>query len=116
MATLDSVRRSLPASSWLGVAIIGVAVFVVGVYTPALARFAYSGALQIGLAAVGGAIAVVGLSFWWDARADERAHPPQRPLRGHAREVAIAPSFEVYRPGPSARPPARPAEPPDDEP
>ena len=98
MATIESVRRSLPASSWLGVGVVGVVVFILGIYTPALAHFAYAGYLEIAVAVLGGAITVVGLTFWWDERSEEIAHPPRRPLQGRARELAIAPSLEVYRP------------------
>ena len=105
MATVESVRRSLSASSWLGVGVVGIVVFVLGIYTPALARFAYSADLQIGIAVAGGAVAVLGFSFWWDQRAEETAHPVRRPLTGRAREMSIAPSLEVYRPEPVERPP-----------
>ncbi len=104
MASLDAVRRSLPSSSWLGVGLLGIIVFVLGVYTPALARFAYAGLLQIALAVAGGAITVLGLSFWWDQRSEERERPVRPPLKGRARELSIAPSLEVYRPGPVERP------------
>ena len=105
MPSLESIRRSLSASSWLGVAVVGAAVFLLGVYTPALTRFPYTGELQIAIAAVGGAITVVGLSFWWDQREEEVRHPPRRPLTGRARELSIAPSFAVYRPPAVERPP-----------
>lgn len=107
MATIESVRRSMSATSWLGVGVVGLAVFLLGIYRPALARFPYSADLQIAVAILGGAITVVGLSFWWDSRAEEIKHPPQRPLKGRAKEIGIAPSFEVYRPEPVVRPPAR---------
>lgn len=115
MATLESFRRSLSASSWLGVALVGVAVFLLGIYTPALARFPDASDLQLAVAIVGGALAVLGLSFWWDSREEERTHPVRRPLTGRAREISIAPSFEVYRPGAVDRPPAPGEHDPDEE-
>ncbi|HYK93743.1 MAG TPA: hypothetical protein VEY07_06845 [Thermoplasmata archaeon] len=106
MASQESVRRALPATSWLGVGVVGIVIFLLGIYTPALARFAYSGYLQVTIAILGGATAVVGFTFWWDARGEEREHPPVRPLTGRAREMAIAPSLEVYRPDAVRRLPA----------
>ncbi len=108
MATLDSVRRSLSSSSWLGIAVVGAAVFFLGIYTPALKGFPYTFGLEIALAVAGGALTVLGLSFWWDQREEERRFPPRRLLTGRAREVAIAPSLEVYRPDTAGRPPRQP--------
>lgn len=106
---------SLDASVWLGVGVVGVLVFFLGIWKPALAKLPYSGDLQVVVAIAGGAIAYVGFSNWWDARAYEKLHPRRPPLRGRAREVAIAPSFEVYDPrSPTA--PSRPAPEVDEEP
>ncbi len=108
MASLDSVRRSLSSSSWLGVAVVGIAVFLLGIYTPALAGIPYAFEVEIALAITGGAVTVLGLSFWWDQREEERRAPPaRRPLTGRARELSIAPSLAVYRPDTVHRPPAR---------
>jgi hypothetical protein len=112
--------QPLDASAWLGVGIVGILVFFLGIWKPALAKFPYSGALQIVVAIAGGAIAYIGFSGWWDAREYEKLHPRSPPLRGRAREIAtIAPSFEVYNPRGTKRPPPRPpteARPDDDDP
>jgi len=114
MASVESVRRRFDSTTWLGVGIIGIALFLLGIYVPALARFPYHLALEVTLAVGGGIVSMVGFSFWWDQREDERLHPRVRALSGHARELAIAPSFEVYHPPPPAVRPQSP--PPDDDP
>ncbi|MCI4335905.1 MAG: alkaline shock response membrane anchor protein AmaP [Thermoplasmata archaeon] len=116
MPTLEELRRRLDATAWLGVGIVGALIFVLGVYQPALYRLPYAQYLQVVVAIFGGALAVLGLSFWWDQREDERQHPRVAPLKGRAREIAIAPSFEVYKPGPINRPPRDGESPPDPEP
>ena len=98
MAGKPRADDPLDASVWLGVGMVGIFVFVAGIWKPATAHLPYSAALQVVLAIAGGATAYLGLSRWWDARDYEKAHPKVRPLRGRAREVAIAPSFEVYDP------------------
>lgn len=106
MPTLDEVRARLDASAWLGVGIIGGLVFLVGVYQPAWRHVPYAQYLEVAVAIAGGATATMGLSFWWDRREEERAHPRPPPLPARAREVAaIGPSLEIYRPGPVERPP-----------
>lgn len=105
MPTLDEVRSRLDASAWLGVGIVGALVFLAGVYQPAWRHVPYAAYLEVVLAIAGGATATLGLSFWWDQREDERAHPKRPPLQGRARDIAaIAPSLEIYRPGPVERP------------
>ncbi|MCI4332012.1 MAG: hypothetical protein L3K19_09255 [Thermoplasmata archaeon] len=109
----------LDASVWLGVGVVGVLVFFLGIWKPALAKFPYSGDLQVVVAIAGGAIAYLGFSRWWDEREYEKLHPRTRPLRGHAREIAIAPSFEVYdarRPGAPPAGSSAPARTDDDSP
>lgn len=103
MVDTEEIRRRLDASSWLGVGVIGLAVFALGVYQPALGRLMHADALRLVVAVAGGVISVMGLTFWWDARAEELEHPRRPPLKGRARELAIAPSFEVYRPDAEGR-------------
>ncbi len=106
MDTSTLVLR-LEAGVWLAVGVVGVLVFLLGVYIPAFKGIPYAADLQIVVAAGGGALAVFGLSLYFDRRRYDRAHPASaRPLRGRARELAIAPSFEVYSP---AAPPVEPA-------
>jgi len=105
MPTVEEIRRRLDASAWLGVGIVGALVFLLGIYQPAWRHVPYAADVEVVLAIAGGATATLGLSFWWDQREDERAHPKRRPLKGRAGEmVAIAPSLEIYRPGPVERP------------
>jgi hypothetical protein len=104
MANPNDYARYLDSTGWLGIGIVGVLVFVLGIYRPALARLPQSGYLGIACAIVGGAVAVVGFSFASDRRKYERAHPRQSRPRAREREIAIAPSFEVYRPPAVPRP------------
>ncbi len=106
MDTSTLVLR-LDASVWLAVGVVGVLVFLLGIYIPAYAGIAYAGDVQLAVAAAGGALAVFGTSLYFDRRRYDRAHPTVRPLRGRARELQIAPSFEVYSPvAPEKRSPA----------
>ena len=113
MVDTEEIRRRLDASSWLGVGVIGLAVFALGVYQPALGRLGHADLLRLVVAIAGGVISVTGLTFWWDARAEERENPRRPPIKGRARELAIAPSFEVYRP--DVEGPRLPAPPSDDD-
>lgn len=115
MVDTEEIRRRLDASSWLGVGVIGLAVFALGVYQPALGRFPHADALRLVVAIAGGVISVAGLTFWWDSRAEEREHPRRRPLKGRARELSIAPSLEVYHPDTVGSVRALPPPPDDDD-
>ena len=89
----------LESGVWLAVGVVGALVFLLGVYIPAFHGIPYAGDVQVVVAAGGGALAVFGFSLYADRRRYDRAHPASnRPLRGRARELAIAPSFEVYSP------------------
>ena len=106
MDELEAIKPRLDSTAWLGVGVVGLALFLLGIYQPALAHVAYGSAIGIALAIAGGALAVLGFSYWYDQRETERkGHGRERPLRGRAKELAIAPSLEVYRPGTVARPP-----------
>lgn len=118
MVDLEGLRHRLDASAWLGVGIVGALVFLAGIYEPAYKGVHYAQYIQAGVAIAGGALAVLGLSFWWDQREEDIAHPRRPPLRGRAREIGIAPSLEVYRPGAAIERPALDGESrdPDDDP
>jgi len=106
MSGFEELRNRLDAGTWLAVGIVGIALFILGIYTPGLGRFPYSTVLEYAVAIAGGAVAVLGFSNWWDQRdAASHGRGPSRPLTGRAREMAIAPSLEVYRPPPVARRP-----------
>ena len=98
MDDLNELAEYLDASAWLGVGVVGILLFALGVYQPALASVAYSDYLRIAVAVGGGAVAVLGFSFWYDRREYERRHPRRPAVRPRAREIEIAPSLEVYDP------------------
>ena len=99
MESLSDLKGRADSTVWLAVGVVGAALFLLGIYTPALARFPDSLLLEVVFALAGGAVAVLGFSFFYDQREAERSgHGIARPLAGHARELSIAPSFEVYRP------------------
>lgn len=88
----------LDASVWLGVGVLGVLVFLVGIYIPAIAGIPYADLVRDGVAVAGGAVAVFGFSLFADRRTYDRTHPRRGVPRGRNRELAIAPSLEVYDP------------------
>jgi hypothetical protein len=98
MAASDPARKPKPSTDpdlWVAVGIVGVVVFLIGVYQPALARFPYPGALQVGVAVAGACLAVLGFTYAQRAR----AHRPRRALPPAADRVQrLGPSFEVYDP------------------
>ena len=59
------LARYLDASAWAGIGLIGVLLFVLGIYQPALSGLPYAAYLRIVVAIAGGAVAVMGLSFWY---------------------------------------------------
>ena len=118
---INDLAQYLDASAWTGVGIVGVLLFVFGVYRPALASVPGGAYLSIGFAVAGGALAVLGFSFAYDRSQYERAHPRRPKPSDRAREIEISPSFEVYHPGepvdtvalPPREEPPRLPEPPD---
>ena len=94
----NELAQYLDASAWFVVGVLGVLLFLLGVYQPALASLPGSGYVRIGVAIAGGALAVMGFSFGYDRREYERRHP-RRPAPGpRVRQIEIAPSLEVYDP------------------
>ncbi|MCI4364969.1 MAG: hypothetical protein L3K10_02760 [Thermoplasmata archaeon] len=78
---------AVPASTWLGVAVIGAAVFVLGIWMPAWRGVPF-GVLLSYLAAIGGAVLfIAGLTL------AERARHRPRPT-----PVVEMPGVEVYHP------------------
>ena len=119
MSDINDLSRYLDSTGWAGVGVVGVLLFVLGVYEPALATLPEGGYIGIGVAIAGGAIAVMGFGFAYDRREYERRHPKRATPRAGQRQVEIAPSLEIYHPGavvdteaslpPSVRQPALPA-------
>jgi hypothetical protein len=100
MAESEPVRGRLDATTWTGVGIVGLLVFLVGVYQPIWAHVRYGALVAIAVAIVGGIVVAVGFGFAYDAR-ELAAHPPRRPPgpEGEEGSITSAPSFEVFRPG-----------------
>lgn len=98
MVELSDLARRFDSTVWLGVGVLGILVFLVGAYTPALAGLPDAYYLSLGVAFAGGAIALLGFSCYYDQRQYEKLHPRRRPLGRRAKEIAIAPSLEVYDP------------------
>ncbi|MGI0132784.1 MAG: hypothetical protein ACREDK_06820 [Thermoplasmata archaeon] len=94
-------REPWDSTVWFGLAVVGAFVFVVGIWIPAFAFIAAGPRLyaQMGLAALGGALFIVGLSYGFDARARESTGTQRHRLSGTPKaSVRGAPSFEVYDP------------------
>ena len=106
---------------WFGLAVVGAFVFILGIWIPAFTFVAgsYRGYVQMGVAAVGGVLFILGLSRGFDARAKEQRgiRPRARPAApGRASSLESVPSFEVY--DPRSLPPGEPgtSRPPDERP
>jgi hypothetical protein len=98
----ERIRTSLDASAWLGLGVLGVILFVIGVYIPALAGLPDAVWLRYVFAIAGGMLAMLGFSFWWEGH-QEPPRPSRRTRKGGAAAAApnpFGPSFEVYRPPP----------------
>jgi hypothetical protein len=86
---------TLTSSVWIGVAVAAIFGFVASAFKLVFVN----PFLGIAAAAGCGALAYYALDQGWTLRAEEqRRGPSQRPLRGRAKEIALAPSFEVYDP------------------
>jgi len=105
MDDVNELARYLDSSAWFVVGVLGVLLFLLGIYQPALASLPDATYLRIAVAVVGGAVAVLGLSFGYDRREYERRHP-RRPSPGaRVRQIEIAPSLEIYSPRRDPTPP-----------
>ena len=82
------------ASTWFAVAVIGVLVFVVGVWKPAWSGVANGVAISYVFAILGGILCVVGLTYGYDAL----------PPRARRSNIEGLPGVEVFRPDPPAQP------------
>jgi hypothetical protein len=74
-------------STWVGVALIGAALFGFGIWTPAWRTLPYGLALSYVAAAGGAVLFIAGLTFAESAR-----------RRGPATSIEDLPGVEVYRP------------------
>jgi hypothetical protein len=117
MAGERDVPEPPDSTVWLALAVVGLIVFFLGVWMPAFSSVphAYRLYVQGAVAVVGGALFVLGLSFWYDVRHGEKPGPGGPPTR--ATKVSLGPSFEIYDPR-TAQPvgPPPPAEPPAPDP
>ena len=94
----------LPASTWLGLGLLGLVVFFLGVYAPAWSIVGvYAVYVQYGLAILGGCVATLGFSYYVERSSKRhRPRPPAAAPPGSA--PAWSSSFEVYRPPAGRRP------------
>jgi hypothetical protein len=89
----------LPASTWVGVAVVGALLFVLGIWKPAWQGVPNGADLSLLPSIAGGVLFVVGLTFAVRARRVIPTTP-----------IEEMPGVEVYRPG--ARPPSSSEDPP----
>jgi hypothetical protein len=102
MADLGAIRDRLDASTWAGIGLLGLLVFVIGVVLPDLSvgkSLPDHAWLPIAVAVGGGVVAALGLGFAYDLREASRGPkpPPAREVPPDG-SVAATPSFEIYRP------------------
>ncbi len=108
----DGSRRPAPAgrriapSTWFAVAVIGILVFVVGIWKPAWAGVANGVYVSYLFAILGGILFIVGLSFGYDAL----------PAKRRRSSIEGLPGVEVFQPGPASSASGRPSGAPGDEP
>jgi hypothetical protein len=100
MAEPEPKRGPLDLTTWAGIGIVGLLVFLVGVYQPIWAHVKDGPYLAIVVAIVGGIVVAIGFGFAYDLR-EATIHPPRQPPKEDADKGSIrsAPSFEIYRPG-----------------
>lgn len=112
MADASGVAARLDSTVWTGIGCVGILLFLLGVYRPALAGVPYEDVLEIVLAVAGACIAVAGFSFALDRRKAEQDRPHRRLRRPRAELTdEFGPTFEVYDPR-TAEESATPPEPP----
>ncbi|HEV2450093.1 MAG TPA: hypothetical protein VGU43_06780 [Thermoplasmata archaeon] len=98
----EKLRRSVDPSVWVGIGAVGLVLFVIGVYIPALRGVPGAVWLRYLFAIAGGMLGMLGFSFWWEGRQE----PPRASSRARRRGASappahpFGPSFEVYRPPP----------------
>jgi hypothetical protein len=104
MVDTTRLRDRLDASTWTGVGLLGLLVFLIGVafpYLPGTHSIPGHAWLPIVIAVGGGIVLALGFGFAYDLR-EEAEHPKRRapPEEGGGTgSVAAVPSFEIYRPG-----------------
>jgi len=113
MADLDGLRDRLDASTWTGLGLLGLLVFLIGVgfpYLPGTHSIPGHACIPIVVAIGGGILAALGLGFAYDLR-DAQLHPRAKapPEEGGGGPLAATPSFEIYRPGDDDAAPERPS-------
>ena len=95
------VRPWLGASEYAAIGGIGVVLFVAGVVIPVLGWVPAAEYVRVGVAALGGFLAVIGLGRWHNLR--QRRSPPRAPG-----VIPGLPSLEIHSPQrPTDRPPER---------
>lgn len=97
---------------WLAVGIVGLVVFLVGIYMPATRwiHFGYyygTSFVAVGIALGGGIIAGLGFSKWYDLRPEGPAARRRPPTRVDMSRASNLSSFEVYRPPSEGGPPSK---------
>ena len=115
-AAADDERPPLHYNLYLGVGFVGILVFFLGIYTPAFTQVPYAAIVQVLVAIAGGGVAYFGFHTWYYERAKALDPRRPRPPTRREKELAIAPSFEVYNARTEPGPPRSPEPPaPDDE-
>jgi hypothetical protein len=82
----------VPAATWVGVAVIGVALFLLGIWLPAWRGVVGAGTLNLVVAAAGGVLFLVGVTFAWQGYVRTRPTPAE-----------VMPGVEVFSPPARAR-------------
>ncbi len=81
-------ERGVPSSTWLGIAVVGLLLFLVGIWIPVWRGIADGPYVGDAVAAAGGVVFVAGFTYYSRARAAER-----RP-----RGLDALPGVELYDP------------------
>jgi hypothetical protein len=108
MADFASLGARLDATVWTGVGVLGVLVFLVGIYEPALAGLPYASILGIVVAVAGAVVAVLGFSLAAQQREAQRRGLARRAPPRVASQQQIVPSLEVYDPRIAVETPTEP--------
>ncbi|HXQ48297.1 MAG TPA: hypothetical protein VN842_00755 [Thermoplasmata archaeon] len=77
----------VPPATWVGVAVIGVALFLLGIWVPAWRGVPGEGSLNLLAAAAGGVLFIVGVTYAWQGH--RRTRSPA---------VAEFPGVEIFTP------------------